>query len=81
MKTKKQAMKKIRSMMKTTRAEILKEAEHLLRSGAIPWDDTEDNFRIPKAVLTVAMRKASWQWSPLNWDDQGKALVKNLERM
>lgn len=78
--THKQAMQKIRSMMKDCRRGILEECEHLLRSGAIDLESAENNFYIPKIVLTAAMRSEAFQWGPLDWDKAGWKLVKQLER-
>lgn len=80
MQTKAQAMRKIRSMMKATRESILKEAEQLLSSGAIDLEAEEDNFRVPKMVLYIAMRNAADGWSPLSWNKQEKKYIKNLSR-
>jgi len=79
--THKQAMRKIRSMMKECHRGILKECEHLLRSGAIDLEEAEDNFVVPKIVLTVALKNESFQYSPWSWDKAGKRLVKQLERV
>lgn len=86
MQTKKQVMKRVRSMLDDVRSEVLKECERLLDSGGVDLEAASDKegegcMRVPKYVLTAAMRRASSQWSPLPWDKQGKREVANLERM
>lgn len=79
MATKKQVMKKIRSMMKDVRAEILKRSGMILDSGMVDIEAAEDDFYLPKNVMTAAMRTASLQWSPLSWDKQGQKDVRDYE--
>lgn len=54
-----------------------KYAKDILSSGAIDLDRYEDNYRLPKMVLCVALKAASWQYTPLNESD--KKTVRNLE--
>ena len=86
MQTKKQVMRRVRSMMADVRAEVLKECERLLDSGGLDLEAASDKegegcMRVPKLVLVAAMRRAACQWSPLSWDNQGKRELRNLERM
>lgn len=60
-------MLKIRSMMRETRKAILREAEALLRTGALDLEGADNDFRLPKMVLYVAMCTAAEEWRPLSW--------------
>ena len=84
MQTKKQVMKRVRSMMADVRAEVLKECEVLLDSGGLDLESASDKefaFRVPKLVLCAALKQAAHQYSPLPFDEAGKRALKNLERM
>ncbi len=74
--TKNQCMKRIKSSQKDIRSYILKETERLLNSGGVNLDDYEDEFLLPKVLLTVACKSLVAQYSP--YSDRGKADVKNL---
>lgn len=84
MQTKKQVMKRVRSMMADVRAEVLKECERLLDSGGVDLEAASDKagpFRVPKFVMCAAVKRVADQYSPLPFDNAGKRDLRNLERM
>lgn len=74
--TKNQVLKNIRSMEKEMKETIKKECKKLLESGAVDYESYENNFRLPKMLLYVALRNTSSQYYPLT--KEGRKEVKNL---
>jgi chlorite dismutase len=54
-----------------------KRAKDLLNSGAIDLEKYENDFRLPKIILSVVLKEASYQYEPLNHMD--KKTARNLE--
>jgi len=75
--TEKQFIKKVKESLKENRCYIEKESLRLFRSGGVDIQRYENNFMLPKIVLTVAYKNLSFQYLPLNKD--GEKEVKNLE--
>lgn len=76
--TKTQFKKKIASMKKDISKYIDEETLRLFDSGAINKNSYEDDYQLPKIVLTVALKSLSFQYLPLT--PEGKREVLNLER-
>ena len=74
--TRKQAQKKLRSMMPDLRRYLFKETDRLAASGGIDLNRFDDDFIVPKILLTAALQNAAFQYGPY-LDDHKKA-VKNL---
>lgn len=74
--TKIQAIKKYKMMKKDLHKGIDKEIERLLNSGGIDHKKFENNFRLPKILLSVALQNQVHQYSPLTKEDQKEQ--KNL---
>jgi hypothetical protein len=55
---------------------LKKECDRLWKSGAIDPEKFGDDYRLPKAILTVALENMACQWMPMS-DDLRKD-VKNL---
>lgn len=76
--TKVQYMKKIRELARKTEKDLIDECWRLLNSGAIDLTKYEDDYSLPKVVMTVACEKAAWNWKPLLADL--KAEANNLRK-
>ena len=76
--TKTQFKKKIASMKKDVSKYIDEETLRLFNSGAINKNSYEDNYALPKIILTVALKNLSFQYLPLT--PEGKRESLNLER-
>lgn len=85
MATKKETLKKVKSLMRDVNDSILYHASHLIESGALPLDGktgTSDDYRLAKCVLTAAMMNAARdEWSPLPFDKESTRLVKKLRKI
>lgn len=53
-----------------------KEVERLFKSGALDTESADDDFRLPRLILCVALENLSRKYSPLSPD--GKRIVQNL---
>lgn len=62
--TKTQYMMKVRELAKKTEKDLIDECWRLLNSGAIDLTKYEDDYRLPKTVMSVACEKVAWNWSP-----------------
>jgi len=51
----------------------LEEVERLLNSGGIDTEKFENNFRLPKILLHVALIHQVWQYKPLTKEDEKDA--------
>ena len=76
MQSKSQFQTKVDSMLPELMEAIRREATRLFESGAVDKESHEDDFFLPKVVLTVAIENQVHQYMPLSPD--GKAEVKNL---
>lgn len=56
---------------------LQKELKQLIRSGAVDLESADDNFRLPKILLSAALLRVAAQYEPLNPDD--KKLMRNLK--
>lgn len=76
--TKTQFKKKIASMKKDIGKYIDKETLRLFDSGAINKNSYEDDYVLPKIILTTTLKNLSFQYFPLT--SEGKKEALNLER-
>ena len=58
-------------------AQILETAARFLRSGAIDAEPHEDNYQLPKILITAALRGHAEMFAPR--DEYNKQEVRNLE--
>jgi hypothetical protein len=58
---------------------IKKECERLLSCGAVDYDDYENNYVLPKLILTVALENCARQYLP-PYNTQHKREVANLRK-
>ncbi len=64
--TKVQYMKKVRELARTTQKDLIDVCWRLLHSGAIDLTKYDNDYCLPKVVMSVACEKASWNWTPLS---------------
>jgi hypothetical protein len=74
--TREQIITKIDALLKDARAEVQKEVQMLLDSGAVDLDDAEDNYRLPKLLYIAALQRLAASYEPRNAED--KKVLKNL---
>lgn len=76
--TKQQALDKIDKMIAEYYPHKLREeCARLLESGGVDLEAYENDFRLPKIVLSTALKNEAWQFKPHTKEDQKAA--KNLE--
>ena len=75
--SKKQAKAKVKEMMKTLSKAVEKEVDRLLDSQALPFQNYENTFELPKTVLSVALENLSYQYSPFS--KELKKIANNLK--
>ena len=78
MQTKEQCQEKIAEMTHAVLEYLTDETNRLLRSGAIDFENREDNYRLPKVVLTMALENCAAQYRPRSWQTDEKKLLANL---
>ncbi len=71
--TKSQCMKKVRELARLTEKDIIDDCWRLLNSGAIDLTKYENNYALPKTIMTIACEKAAWNWHPLSADLKAEA--------
>lgn len=65
-------------MAATVYAKLMEECKRLIRSGAVDLENEQDDYRIPKALIHVALKNVADGWSPLHWDKATQKLIKSL---
>lgn len=74
--TKKQLQKKTRELIRESAANMRKNIEKAINSGAVDLDAYEDNYELPRIVLGALLRNESFQYK-MHTDD-GRKAVENL---
>lgn len=54
------------------------ECMRLLATGAVDLDGAENNYRLPKNLMVVALENLARQYSPLNQNDMKE--IRNLRK-
>ena len=75
--TKTQFKRKYRELVKQTADRLIEKGDSALRSGAIDPERFEDNYLLPKIVITAALKSSIYDWRPLR--DEHRKMVSNLE--
>ena len=75
--TKAQFTKKVKSMKKDLISYIEKECMRLYDCGGVEPKNYENNYLLPKIVLSVALKNAAFQHEPLS---DYRKVSKNLEK-
>ena len=78
MQTAKQVEKRIRSLLSENkiRQNLIDVALHLYNSGAIDPTTHEDDYSLPKMLLSEALRREAHHYIPFH--DNGRKTMKNL---
>jgi len=74
--TKHDVLTKIGELLVQHEAQVRETAEKLLRTGAVDVADYEDDYRLPKIILTAALADCSTMYRPLH--DEDRQTVNNL---
>lgn len=72
-----QFKKKLKELTKEIRKKVEKESLRLFNSGGVDVTKYEDNYLLPKIILSVALKNEAWQCAPL--DAYNRREAKNLE--
>jgi hypothetical protein len=76
--TDKQIKSKVKELVKTLAADIEHEAIALSRTGAVDASEFDDDYRLPKILVTAAVESRKNGFRPLCTDDRKH--VANLAR-
>jgi len=76
--TEAQFQKRMKELIKENSRSIEKRIAKALSSGCFDLSDHEDNFLLPKAVMTAVCKEMTSQWEPFSADY--KILAKNIYR-
>ena len=69
--TENQFLTKIDELTDTTASDMRKKARKWLKDvGEVNLPNWENNYRLPKIVMTALCKEAAYQWSPLCKDDR-----------
>lgn len=68
---------KFDAMLPELMQKIREKAKKLFYSGGVDTDSYEDNFLLPKIILTAVLKHQAFQYEPHTKED--KKVVKNLE--
>jgi len=82
--TKAQFRAKYRELSRKTARMIRVYGEAALKSGAFELKSADDNYSLPKNVLTAACEECAWQWAPLTpttASRRNRGTIKNVRRM
>lgn len=74
--TKKQLQKKTRELIRESAANMRKNIEKAINSGAIDLDAYDDNYELPRIVLGALLRYESFQYKMHT--EEGRKQVNNL---
>lgn len=74
--TKKQAIKKFRSMLPELKEAMIKDAEKLMDSGSINLSEYENSYLLPKILMSSILLRQKWQYMP--FDKEGQKIAKKL---
>ena len=73
--TKTQFTKRLKEMTRNTKHLTEEECMRLFKSGAINTGDYEDNYLLPKIILTAALENIARRFHPLNPKDKRRETV------
>lgn len=74
--TKEQIRQKIDELLTTNTVEIRKRIEKVLASSCLSLECWEDDYRLPKILMSAVCEEMAFQWYPLN--DQDKEELQNI---
>ncbi len=63
--TKRQAIRKVRELAQTARRTIIEECEQMIETKAVDLRDYDDDYALPKILITAAMYRKQDIYHPL----------------
>ena len=72
-----------RKLVRSTAKMLMAYEQAALESGAFSLDEARGSFDLPKNVITAALKDATAQWAPREWDSSrnDRKMVKNIQRL
>ncbi len=77
--TKKQILAMCEELAESVKTEVVHSCIRYLQSGVINLEYFEDNYRLPKIMVTAAIKNAESLFRPLS--KENKELAKELEKI
>jgi paraquat-inducible protein B len=78
--TKAQLKSKVKELIKSDKDFILNKIEKAINSGCMDIDGAENNYQLPKNLLSAIYRDMSRQYMPLNSDKKQHKNIDNIYR-
>jgi len=78
--TTKQLKSKVMACIRNDKALIEKKIEKAIKSGCMDIDGAENNFILPKRLLSAIYKEMSFQYFPLSDQKEAKKEVENIYR-
>lgn len=76
--TQKQLIKKVKTLIKSDKIFINKLIDKAILSGCMDIENAENNFILPKNLLSAIYKQMSHEYSPLSGDKKNKKEVENI---
>lgn len=76
--TKAQLKKKINECLRDDKNHIQKYIDRAINSGCIDIEGAENNYLLAKIILSAVYKEMSRQYSPMDYNKQGKKDVENI---
>lgn len=64
--TKKQALKKFKELLSKANRNMIKDVEIMLDSGAIDLSEYENDYLLPKIMISAILERETNGWIPMN---------------
>lgn len=79
--TNKQLKSKLKSMLKEDKKAIDKYIEKVILSGSIDIEAAENNYILPKMLLSAIYKEMSFQYKPFSYNRQTEKEIDNIYAM
>lgn len=81
MTTRKIVLEKVKELIQNEHSEksLLTETQKILDAGYFTLSEFEDNYKLPKMLMFLALRKIGWGFRPLSNKDQ--IIVDEIEKV
>ena len=73
-----EAIEKIEEMINTDKDKLIQTCKRLLDSGAVDVQGAENNYRLPKIILSAALHYEAAQYAPLG-NSKDRKILNNLK--
>ena len=60
-------------------ADVIKRYKRIKASGALNYEDYQDDYLLPKMLITAILRDLEFQYKPLAATNQQNKAIKNFE--